>query len=170
MSSSTPYNIATGNTTTSIQNTALISFAQRVNADFSTNLNDLAEIEVPMDGTLTTNQTGFSINGNGIEYTGAGTVWVKASFILSVTGSFPRGNMIARLALNGVSFGPIISHGYIRNANGHQQSSYTHPGTWVELSTGDVITIRTLREANAGTLSMDQAGTSQLLLERIVNV
>lgn len=170
MSSNTPYTIATGNTTTPVTSTAIISFAQRVNVDSSTNLNDLSEVEVPMDGALTTNQSGFSINGNGIEYTGTGTVWVKASFVVSVNETFNRGNLIARLALNDVVFGPIVSHGYIRNANGHQQSSYTHPGTWVEMTTGDIITIRTLREAAAGTISMDQAGTSQLLLERLVNV
>lgn len=174
MSSNTPYNIATRAQNTATSSTALISFAQRVNADIATNLNDLAITEVPMDGALTTNQTGFAINGNGIQYNDADTVWVRCSFNLSVTASFNRGNMVARLAVDTgggpVLFGPEASHGYIRNSNGHQQSSYAISGTWIELSTGDTITVQTIREANAGTITMNAAGTSQLLLEVLKNV
>ena len=169
MSSSTKYLISTN--TTSIPgggSDAVWSFAQRVNSDIATNLNNLTQTTVPIDGAMITNQSGFAINGNGIQLTAA-DAYVKCSFSLHVTASFARGNMVVRLAKNGVLFGPISASGYIRNANGHQESSY-YTSAWTKMATGDIITIETLREANAGTITMAQAGTSQLLLERLVNV
>lgn len=144
-------------------------FAQRVNSDTSTNLNNLTQTEVPMDGTLTTLGTGWSVDGNGIQLTGP-DAWVKCTCSLHVGAAFNRANMTVRFALDGVLTGPIAAHGYIRNATGHNESSYTIPGFWIQMTQGQTITIETLREAGAGTISMQTAGTSYLLLERLVNV
>ena len=169
MSSSTLYKIATSSSVTGASNTAIISFAQRVNADIATNLNNLTQTTIPIDGAMITNQTGFAINGSGIELTGA-DAYVKCSFSIHVSETFNRGNMTVRLSKNGVLFGPVAAHGYIRNANGHRESSYTIGYTWTKMVTGDIITVESLREAAAGTISMASAGTSQLVLERLVNV
>ena len=169
MSSSTKYFIATASESVSSGSDAVLAFAQRVNSDIATNLNNLTQTEIPIDGGLVTNGTGWGINGNGIQLTGPDS-YVRCSFSVHVTGAFSRGNLIVRCALNGALFGPVAAHGYIRNANGHQESSYCMGGTWTKMVTGDIITLESLREANAGTLTMDTAGTSQLLLERIVNV
>jgi len=118
---------------------------------------------------MTTNGTGWAINGNGIQLTGPAAL-VRCSLSVHTTCAFNRGNLTMRLAVNGTPFGPIAAHGYIRNASGHNESSYSIPGTWISLNTNDIITIQTLREAAAGTLTMAQAGSSQLLLERLLNV
>jgi len=169
MSSNTNYQIATQTTNTISGSDAEWRFAQRVNSDIVTNLNNLTQTTVPIDGALTTVGIGWSINGNGIELTGPDS-WVKVTFNVHVNASFNRGNMLLRASLNGTLIGPIAAHGYIRNGNGHQESSYSMPGHWVFMSNGDVITVESLREAAAGTITMAQAGTSQLLLERLVNV
>lgn len=169
MSSSSPWAISTKNSVASTGSDAVIAFAQRVNTDTATNLNNLTQTVIPMDGGLTTNGGGWAINGNGIELTGADS-YVRCSFSVYVTSVAVRSNLILRLARNGVLFGPIAAHGYIRAASGHNDSSFTVGGVWTKMSTGDIITIEALREANAGTVTMKSAGTSQLLLERIVNV
>ena len=169
MSSSTPYAIATRNSVTGTGSDAVWSFAQRVNADIATNLNNLVQTEIPVDGVLTTNQTGFAVNGNGIQLTGADS-WVRASFNIHAGSVANRSNLIVRLALDTVLIGPVAAHGYIRDSNGHQESSYAIGGHWVFMTTGQTITVESLREAAAGTVTMQQAGTSQLLLERLVNV
>lgn len=168
MSSSTEYQIATLNQTGGSGTTAVWSFAQRINADIATNLNNGTQTTVPIDGAIVTNQTGYAINGNGIELIGAES-YVKCTVNLHCSSASNRTNLIVRLAKNGVLFGPIAASGYIRNANGHNESSY-HITTWTKMVTGDVITVETLQEANAGTVTLAQAGSSQLLLERLVNV
>lgn len=169
MSSSTKYLISTKNTQIPGSGSdAILSFAQRVNSDIATNLNNLTQTTVPIDGGIITNHTGFAINGNGIQLTGP-DAYVKCTFNIHVTSSNARTNMIVRLSKNGVLFGPVSASGYIRAANGHNESSYTVTA-WTKMVTGDIITIETLREGNTGTVTMASAGTSQLLLERLVNV
>lgn len=169
MSELTPYNIGTVGGGGGSGTTAQWRFAQRVNSDIATNLNNLTQTTIPIDGALTSDGAGWAINGNGIELTGADS-WVRCSFNIHVSETFNRGNMLVRLSLNGGLIGPVAAHGYIRNANGHQESSYCMGGHWVQMTTGDIITVESLREANAGSIAMAQAGTSQLLLERLVNV
>lgn len=171
MSQPTPYRIATNNSSGGgTSTTAQMSFAQRVNTDIATNLNG-AGITVPIDGTLTTLGANWAINGNGIQYTGTDPVFVRCSFSVHVGASVNRANMLLRCELNGTTpFGPIAAHGYIRNASGHNESSYSMPGTWIQLNQNDIVTIVSTQEAGGGNVSMDTAGTSQLLLERIDNV
>jgi hypothetical protein len=170
MSFSTNYAIATQNSQIPGGGSdAVWAFAQRVNSDIATNLNNVTATTVPMDGAMITSGTGWAINGNGIQLTGPRS-FVRCSYVIHVREAFARGNLLTSLALNGTLFGPVCAHGYIRNANGHQESSYCMPGTWVGMQSGDIITIQTIREANAGNITMATAGTSQLLLERLVNV
>lgn len=173
MSSATNYFIATQNTSVPSSSTAIMSFAQRINVDAATNLNNLTLTEVPMDGAMITNQTGFAINGNGIQLTGPDT-YVEASFVISVFGAVLRANMVARLAIDTgggpVLFGPETSHGYIRNGTGHQQSSFNSGPVMWKMATGNIITVQTIREGNAGTVRMNSTGTSQLLLKVLKNV
>ena len=170
MSSDTNYVVATKNTSVGGGSDAEWRFAQRVNTDIATNLNNLTQTEIPVDGTMTQLGSGFSINGNGIQLTTDSQAWVKCSCSIHVTAAVLRANMIVRFARNGTLFGPVAAHGYIRNGNGHQESSYSLPGTWILMQPNDIITIESLREANAGTVTMASAGTSQFLLERLVNV
>lgn len=168
MSQSTPYFISTKNTAAGTGSDAVLSFAQRVNADNTTQLNNLTQTTVPMDGAMITNQTGFAINGNGIELTGD-DAYVKCICNLHTMGSAARVNLIVRFSQNGTLFGPISACGYSRNLNGHMETSY-HLQAWTKMATGDIITIETLREANAGSVTLASAGTSNLILERLVNV
>lgn len=151
-----------------------VRFAQRINADIATNLNNLTQTTVPIDGTALLNGSGWSINGNGLELTGPDS-FVRCSASLHVAGAVNRLNMLVRLGISdGIAtptlFGPVAAHGYIRNATGHNESSYTILPTWVFMTQGQVITLESFREANAGNLTMALAGSSQLLLERYVNV
>lgn len=168
MSSSTPYSIATKSNTTTTGSDAVWSFAQRVNTDTTTNINNAGLTTIPIDGGMITNQSGYAINGNGIQLTGVGA-YVKCTFVVHVTSVTNRTNMTLRLAKNGVLFGPVSASGYIRNASGHNESSFTATA-WTKMETNDIITVEAIQEANAGTVTMATAGTSQLLLERLVNV
>jgi len=167
MSQSTPYRI----TTTGSSGGGCdgdISFAQRVNIDVTTNLNG-TNVVVPVDGALTNNGSGWSINGNGIELTGPDS-YVRCSCSIHVSSSNARTNLRIQFARNGVLFGPIAAHGYIRRASGHNESSYNLGPTWTKMAQGDIITIVSNQEGNGGSQVMAVAGTSQLLLERHVNV
>lgn len=168
MSDATPYIVSVTNTGGGT--TAQMSFAQRVNADTTTNLNNAASAPVPIDGALSTVGTDWAISGNGIQFTGTTGTWVRCSFNIHVGATFNRGNMVVRLAQNGTLFGPVAAHGYIRNANGHNEASYSINGFWIQLTQNDVITVESAQEAAGGTVSMQTAGTSVLLLEKIDNV
>jgi len=117
---------------------------------------------------MSTNQSGYAINGNGIQLIGRDS-WVKCTFVIHVTSSIFRTNMLVRLARNGTLFGPISACGYIRAASGHNESSYMATA-WTKMAQNDIITVESIQEGNTGTVTMAQAGTSQLLLERLVNV
>jgi len=150
--------------------TTIWSFAQRVNKDVSSNLNALELVSVPIDGPLTTNHTGFAINGNGIQLLGPNT-HVRISANVFVVSTANRVNLTLRLHSSvGGLFGPIAAHGYISNNNDHQNSSYTIPGFWKSMVTGETITLQALQEANSGTITMALEGTSFLLLETLKNV
>lgn len=171
MSKTTPYLISTKSQ--SIPGTgsdSVWSFAQRVNTDISTNLNNLTQTTVPMDGAMITSHTGFAINGNGIQLIGP-AAYVRCSFNIFVNAAVARANMTVRLNSSVLGlFGPVAAHGYIRNATGHQNASYCIPGFWTKMATNEIITVQSLQEAAAGSVSMGLAGTSFLLLETLKNV
>lgn len=176
MSTKTPYEIKLPLNGSGSGTNADIYFAQRSNVDISTNLNNVGVTEVPIDNSMFTNGTGWAINGNGIEYTGTETVKVRCSFNIHITSTVARPNIKARLYItntanpSGVATGPVAATGYIRNVSGHNESSLHVANHWVTMETGDIITVRTIQEAETGNVTMESIGTSQLLLERIVNV
>jgi len=169
VSQATEYAISTKNSVTGTGSDSTLAFAERGNLDTTTNLNTAGATEVPFDGAFFTSGTGWAINGNGIELTGPNSN-VRIGFNLHVTSSNNRTNLLAQIALDGTPIGPIAASGYIRNATGHNESSLAIPGFWLPVTTGQVITVVTLREAGAGTVTMALANTSILVLERLINV
>lgn len=169
MSSSTPRAISTKNSTVSTGSDAVWAFAELGNADTTTNLNNLTAVDVPFDGAFVQNGSGWAINGNGIQYNGPNT-FIRVSWSVFTFSSSNRTNLLLQTAIDGTPIGPIASSGYVRNANGHQNSSYSMSGVWLPLTTGQTITVQAIREANAGTVTLGSVNTSILLLERIENV
>lgn len=168
MSQATPWQIATKNTSTG-GSTQRKEFAQRVNADTASNLNNLVIDDIPIDGAIKTVGTIWAINGDGIQYNGPGED-IDISCNIYTQANFNRGNLTIQFRKNGTIFGPIAASGYIRNNNGHNASSYAISQFNEFLANGDIITVSALREANAGNINLGLAGASFLRLERIASV
>lgn len=145
-----------------------IDVAQLFNTDTTTNLNNLTATLVPMGGTQGLFDSSFTQSNNGIitDYDGR----VKISVNLHCFAAGTRRNLNVQVYRNGSPIGPVAAHGYIRNSNGHQESSYSIPGIWYACSDGDLFEVYATREANTGNKTLAQAGTSILQLERFYNV
>ena len=171
MSDSTKYQINPKLDSTQTGQHTQLFWAQRVNEDVTTNLNDTIPVTVPIDGNLSTLGHGWAIAGDGIELTGPDS-WVRVSCSVHISSGSEDVNLTLEFALNGTPLnpGPVSASNYIDGDDGNSESSSSIPGYWVYMEMGDVITIEALREANSGTVTLAEAGTSYLLLERYVNV
>ena len=146
--------------------------AQTANTDTVTDLNISTSTtfptEVPITGNVQILDTdSFNVVGNGIrtEFDGR----VKVYFNVHVFSAFVRVGVQVRLKVNGTLVGPVSSCAYIRDANGHQESSL-HGSAWLNVEDGDIITLCARSEAAVGLTVMTSPGTSNLILERRYNV
>lgn len=137
------------------------------NLDTATNLNVLAPgVDVPTVGAVQLDEGGIytTVGATGVQVSEAGEYIVRSNVHLIETGGI-RINLRFQYAINGTLTGAIAANNYIRNASGHEESS----SSLVELLTlnvGDTVTLRAIREAGAGTVSMAVAGDSYLWLEK----
>ena len=77
-----------------------------------------------------------------------------------VTASVSRSNIGLKFAVNDTQQTEIAAHNYIRNSNGHSESSI-NMATTLSLSANDQVSIYVARLANSGTVSLQ--GTSSTL-------
>ena len=87
-----------------------------------------------------------------------GLYMVQVNFY--VTASVARSNIGLKFAVNDTQQSEIAAHNYIRNANGHAESSI-NMSTTLSLSANDQVSIYVARLANSGTVSLQ--GTSSTI-------
>lgn len=114
-------------------------FAAQMFVTPGTNINAAGTNQAPLQaGTLLSNQTGstfFSDNGNGLLRCEAG-LWLLLHGNIVFTGNITRYSARARFTLNGSPLTQEARTSYIRNASGHQSSSF-HMSELVAVVNGD---------------------------------
>jgi hypothetical protein len=131
------------------------------NTNTTTNLNGNSAVEVPLSNQVRNDADFYTFVGNGIRIDTAGTYQIKAS--LHVTANVTRANLLVRFYINdsGNGVGAIAASGYIRNGSGHNESSFYLEDDFTLLA-GDVVTVKTTREAAGGNVSMAVVESSYL--------
>ena len=104
-----------------------------------------------LNTTPAINLGGFSVASNGVTVptTGYYQCTINAHYQAAVA----RSNVPAKFSINGTLQPELSASSYIRNANGHQESSVGFT-TIYSLSANDVIGVAFRREANAGTVNL----------------
>lgn len=165
MSSQSPFKV---DATFGDSTEAEIRVAQLYNTNTSTNLNNLTATLIPLGGTQGIFDADFSQSNDGIVTNFDGRV--RVAFSIHCFAAVTRINLTVQVHRNGSPIGPVAAHGYIRDANGHQETNYSIPGVWFVCADGDLFEVFATREANSGNKTLAQSGTSILQLERIINV
>jgi len=135
------------------------------NTDTSTNINQVSPgVEVPLAGNVQINENSYYTPiTNGVQVNSDRTYKVIVN--AHVGGAATRGSLRLRIAINGVPQGAIAATGYIRNSNGHDESSY-HLTDVFTLSAGDEITVVSERQSTViSTMSLETVGTSNIIVE-----
>jgi len=149
-----------------------VSSTKYANTDTTTNLNTNTATNIPIFGSeaWNDNSTIFtSPTTNTITISEDGRYRIVCNISLmgvnSAGNSKQRTAVEAFVAVDGVQAGAFASSSYIRYANGHDTSSI-HINEVLNLSTGDVISIKSIRGANSGAVRFN--GTySNILIEKI---
>jgi hypothetical protein len=142
------------------------------NTNTSTDLN-VDNTIAPIFGTENYKDDGnnlYQVSGNTLIVKEAGRYNIIANLSLEGIGSSgsseQRTNANARIAINGTPIGGIAATGFIRFSNGHDHSSL-HLNEILQLNANDVITIRTYREANSGTVQFSGSGESSFMINKL---
>lgn len=139
------------------------------NTDVTTNVNQTAAINLPVFGTVTWNDNAalYAVNAANntvtIAETGRYKVIVNAS--VDCNASARRAPEMF-LNVNGTQIGTTASTGYMRRANGHDESSL-HLNEVIELTAGDVLSVSILRSAQNGLVTLRAIGTTNIYIEKI---
>lgn len=136
------------------------------NNDTTTNLNTPTVTFVPIFGNLDWNDdisVFNNLSATEMEVLANGRYRIKVN--LSITSTAQRPAPEIQVYINGVAHGSFASTGYIRNAGGHSFSSL-HIDEIFNLNAGDVISIGSVREANAAGVTMRSVNTSNIYIEK----
>lgn len=142
------------------------------NTDITTNINTNAAINLPVCGTeeWNDNATLFVVNTATnsiiINETGRYKVIVNASFDVANNGP-QRANPEIYIALDNVREGTVSSTGYMRRASGHNESSVNFTEV-IEITAGQVLTLKILRAGNNGVVNLRAVGTSNVYIEKLL--
>ncbi len=140
------------------------------NTDVTTNVNVNTAINLPLLGSLEWNDDtsiytpNTGLNTITVNVTGRYKIRVNASFATTTTNARPTPEMW--IEINGVQRGTFGSTGYIRNNNGHQESSL-HITEVFELAANDIISVSVARTGNTGTVVLRSTGSSNIHIEKI---
>lgn len=138
--------------------------------DTAQNINSNAAGNAPIVSTLEWNDNTALYNANvalntiTVNTTGRYRVSVNMSLITATTTA--RLSPEIWIEINGIQRGTYASTGYIRNNNGHRESSL-HITEVFELNANDVISVAHVRTASAGTVTLRSAGSSNIYIEKI---
>lgn len=135
------------------------------NLDVLTSINTTTLTEIPL-ATPTAFGSGFTQVGNGIRADFDGVIELTASIYMT-TSTVQRSGVACEFFKNGATLGPRFNTSYIRRASGHNEASTACPPFIVNCSDGDVFTVRGVREAASGTVTMTRIGGSFLQAKRL---
>ena len=71
------------------------------------------------------------------------------------------------IQLNGSQVGTTASTGYMRRANGHNESSF-HINEVIELTAGDVLDVFIIRAVQNGSVTLRNVGTTNIYIEKLL--
>lgn len=160
------------NSNTSSWTATNVSSTKFTNTNTTTNLNTNVATNIPIFGAQVWNDnntifTSPATNTITISQNGRYRIVCNISLVgvNSAGSSKQRTAVEAFVAVDGVQAGAFASSSYIRYANGHDTSSI-HINEVLNLSVGDVISIKSIRGANSGAVRFN--GTySNILIEKI---
>lgn len=110
----------------------------------------------------------YSVNttNNNVTITETGRYRIIVNASVACTASSRRAPEMF-ITVNDSQVGSYSSTGYMRRANGHNESSL-HINEVIQLSEGDVISISILRAAQSGLVTLRSANTSNIYIEKIL--
>lgn len=145
-----------------VQILARVGVFESFNTDTTTSLNTAGLTQVPIFGTVT--QAGpsgyFTVVGNLLTVNVA--MRVKVSANVSITANNTRVNIAIGASLNGTITGATGRGGYIRNNNGHNESS-VHMSTILDCVIGDQIGLFSQQQAANGATTMIAARSNYIV-------
>ncbi len=138
------------------------------NSNTTTDVNQTAAIDLPIFGNLiwNDNPTLYTVTGNQITVAQAGRYLIHLNVSLNALNNATiRVAPDMRILVNGNAVGTFGSTGYIRRADGHNDSSI-HITEALQLNANDVITISTIQAAGTFNVTMRSAGSSNFYIEK----
>lgn len=142
------------------------------NTDTSSNINTATYTNIPIFGTTDWNDDTslYSVSGNvaTINTTGRYRITVNISYIVPTIGGNTdlRVSVEAQIAISGTPTGAIGNTGYVRHNSGHVEASL-HINEVFNLTSGQTISVQTIRGGNSAPAVFRSAGTSNIYIERI---
>lgn len=141
---------------------ARVGVFESFNTDTTTNLNTAGLTQVPIFGTIT--QAGpagyFTVAGNLLTVNVA--MRIKVSANVSYSANSTRVNAAIGASFNGAITGATGRSGYIRNNNGHNESS-VHMSTILDCAIGDQIGLFSQQQAAGGATTMTAARSNYIV-------
>ncbi len=139
------------------------------NNDVTTDVNPASSIDLPLFGTNNWNDNTalYVVSGNQVVITQTGRYEVIVNASLQNATATDRNAPEIRIELNGTGIGSYGSTGYMRSANGHEESSL-HIREIIEVSANQILTVGIVRSANSGAVNLRSAGTSNIYIEKIL--
>lgn len=171
-SSSNWDSVSTGTTTTSTS-TSSNNSVKYTNTDTTSDLNQYYPTNIPIFGTLKWNDDTDlfnSVTANSVTVSETGRYRIVSNIALvginSSSNSEIRTAVEAFVAINGSQVGANSSTAYIRYGTGHDTSSL-HINEILVLDAGDVISLKSHRTANSGTVRFKNSGYSSIFIEKV---
>jgi len=144
-----------------------VSVAQYGSTDTTTDLNSTGFTIVPFNVTDSiTDTSNYSLSSGRVTITDAGQYMVSA--IVNATGAMQRGRVGIEVFINATSTGYRGSDMYLRSS-GSLVFSSSGISALVDLSAGDIVDIRSIRQGNTGAITMN-SGDSVLSITKIAGV
>ena len=124
---------------------------------------------VALDPTWPASSTAnFTVTSDEITVNFTGVVRAKGNIFLGIdtVTAAARATPTSAFHLNGVLVGGIGASSYIRDSSSHDQSS-VHPEAVINVTAGDVITLKARRGSGLGALVLGKADSTQFSIERL---
>jgi len=135
------------------------------NTDITTNVNPATAVNVPLFGTLNWNDNNslYVVSGNQVTITQAGRYSINVN--IAITSTVQRASPEIRITVNGTAVGTYGSTGYIRSMGSHNESSINFTEV-LQLNANDVVRITGSQGASSGAVTMRNAGSSNVYIEK----
>ena len=142
--------------------------AKYSNTTTTTNINGATVINAPIFGTeeWNDNSTLYTVAANALTVNETGRYKINVNLSILSNSGAARKSPEAYLAIDGTQAGAYASTGYMRRANNHETSSL-HINEVLNLTAGNIVTIKIVRGANSNTAVFNTSGASNFYIEKI---